>query len=118
MNIKIDSGANVQLTDKPIYNIFGDVVQQKTVSINLPDDPQAKPPTATVPGGAPTGNTGGRPRTPATARLRAAFDYNPGGHDARSNQRLATLYATLRQLQWVAETDQRHFIELFQGGQV
>ena len=31
MNIKIESGAKVQITDKPIYNIFGDVVQQKTV---------------------------------------------------------------------------------------
>ena len=31
MNIKIEPGAKVQITDKPIYNIFGDVVQQKTV---------------------------------------------------------------------------------------
>lgn len=31
MNIKIESGAKVQITDKPIYNIYGDVVQQKTV---------------------------------------------------------------------------------------
>ena len=28
MNIKIEPGANVQITDKPIYNIYGDVVQQ------------------------------------------------------------------------------------------
>lgn len=31
MNIKIEKGANVQITDKPIYNIHGDVVQQKIV---------------------------------------------------------------------------------------
>lgn len=31
MNIKIESGAKVQITDKPIYNIYGDVVQQKNV---------------------------------------------------------------------------------------
>ncbi|MCR5819004.1 MAG: hypothetical protein K6F89_07905 [Prevotella sp.] len=33
MNIKIEPGAKVQITDKPIYNIFGDVVQNKTVSL-------------------------------------------------------------------------------------
>lgn len=31
MKIKIEPGARVQITDKPIYNIFGDVVQQKIV---------------------------------------------------------------------------------------
>ena len=31
MNIKIESGANVQITDKPIYNIYGDVVNEKNV---------------------------------------------------------------------------------------
>jgi hypothetical protein len=33
MNIKIESGANVQITDKPIYNIYGDVVQQKVIQV-------------------------------------------------------------------------------------
>lgn len=33
MIIKIESGANVQITDKPIYNINGDVVQQKVVQV-------------------------------------------------------------------------------------
>lgn len=33
MNIKIESGAKVQITDKPIYNIHGDVVQQKVVQV-------------------------------------------------------------------------------------
>lgn len=33
MNIKIEPGANVQITDKPIYNIYGDVVQQKVVQV-------------------------------------------------------------------------------------
>lgn len=31
MDIKIESGANVQITDKPIYNIYGDVVNEKNV---------------------------------------------------------------------------------------
>ena len=31
MDIKIESGANVQITDKPIYNIYGDVVNEKKV---------------------------------------------------------------------------------------
>lgn len=35
MNIKIESGANVQITDKPIVNVnvFGDVVQHKEVNV-------------------------------------------------------------------------------------
>ena len=33
MNIKIEPGANVQITDKPIYNIYGDVVQEKVVQV-------------------------------------------------------------------------------------
>ena len=31
MNVKIESGANVQITDKPIVNVYGDVVQHKNV---------------------------------------------------------------------------------------
>lgn len=46
MNIKIESGAKVQITDKPIYNIYGDVVQQKTV---LPPTSQPKPKTVKRP---------------------------------------------------------------------
>lgn len=37
MNIKIESGANVQITDKPIVNVFGDIVQHKEVHIH-PED--------------------------------------------------------------------------------
>lgn len=46
MNIKIESGAKVQITDKPIYNIYGDVVQQKTV---LPHTSQTKQKTVKKP---------------------------------------------------------------------
>ena len=40
MNIKIEPGANVQITDKPIYNIYGDVVQQTVVHVdgNIKED--------------------------------------------------------------------------------
>ena len=31
MNVKIESGANVQITDKPIVNVYGDLVQHKNV---------------------------------------------------------------------------------------
>lgn len=34
MNIKIEPGAKVQITDKPIVNIYGDVVQFKEVHIH------------------------------------------------------------------------------------
>ena len=34
MNIKIESGAHVQITDKSIVNVFGDVVQHKEVHIH------------------------------------------------------------------------------------
>ena len=40
MNIKIESGANVQITDKPIVNVYGDVVQHKEVHIHLEDNSQ------------------------------------------------------------------------------
>lgn len=39
MNIKIETGAKVQITDKPIYNIYGDVVNEKNV---LPQMPSGK----------------------------------------------------------------------------
>lgn len=38
MNIKIEPGANVQITDKPIYNIYGDVVNEKNVLIQTPEE--------------------------------------------------------------------------------
>lgn len=115
MNVKIESGANVMFTDKPIYNINGNVVQNNVVVNSTATTAEAG---TTAESTTHTANLGGRPRTTEAARLRASFDYNPGGRDARSNQRLSALYAALRQLQWVAETDQRHFIELFQGGMV
>lgn len=34
MNIKIEPGANVQITDKPIINVYGDMVQHKEVHIH------------------------------------------------------------------------------------
>ena len=34
MNIKIEPGAKVQITDKPIVNIYGDIVQYKEVHIH------------------------------------------------------------------------------------
>ena len=36
MNIRIESGANVQITDKPIVNVYGDVVGTK-VAGNVPE---------------------------------------------------------------------------------
>jgi len=40
MNIKIESGANVQITDKPIYNIYGDVVNEKNILTPVSDKPE------------------------------------------------------------------------------
>ena len=37
MNIKIEKGAKVQITDKPIVNVFGDIVQKKEVHIHPKD---------------------------------------------------------------------------------
>lgn len=34
MNIKIEPGANVQITDKPIINVYGDIVQHKEEHIH------------------------------------------------------------------------------------
>lgn len=48
MNIKIESGANVQITDKPIVNVYGDVVQHKEVHIH-PEDKRRDSPRAKNP---------------------------------------------------------------------
>ncbi len=40
MNIKIESGANVQITDKPIYNIYGDVVNEKNILTPVSGKPE------------------------------------------------------------------------------
>lgn len=47
MNIKIESGANVQITDKPIVNVFGDVVQFKEVKV-YPNENKTDAPDAVV----------------------------------------------------------------------
>lgn len=47
MNIKIESGANVQITDKPIVNVFGDVVQFKEVKV-YPNESKTDAPDAVV----------------------------------------------------------------------
>lgn len=33
MNIKIEPGANVQIKDKPIVNVYGDIVQHKVIQV-------------------------------------------------------------------------------------
>ena len=40
MIIKIEKGAKVQITDKPIVNVYGDVVQNKEVHIHSQDNKQ------------------------------------------------------------------------------
>lgn len=40
MNIKIESGAKVQITDKPIVNVYGDIVQKNELHIHHVDDEQ------------------------------------------------------------------------------
>jgi len=37
MNIKIESGAKVQITDKPIVNVYGNVVQKNELHIHPVD---------------------------------------------------------------------------------
>jgi hypothetical protein len=40
MNVKIEAGAQVQITDKPIVNIFGDVVQRKEIHFHSEEERQ------------------------------------------------------------------------------
>lgn len=40
MNIKIESGAKVQITDKPIVNVYGDIVQKNELHIHPKDNEQ------------------------------------------------------------------------------
>ena len=37
MNIKIEKGAKVQITDKPIVNVFGNIVQKNELHIHPVD---------------------------------------------------------------------------------
>ena len=119
MNIKIEPGAKVQITDKPIINVFGDVVQHKEEHIHF----DAKPNSSSEVQEAeiieeeekkPKATGGGRPKKSGT-RISKAFIYN---NKVDGSVRLRMLCQGLLALGWLAaETDVQVFVDLFSGGE-
>ena len=111
MNIKIESGAHVQITDKPIVNVFGDVnigkKQDEAVDgVNAED--------AEIVEEVKSSSKRGRPRKTGKA-IQKSFVYR-ALTDADTNQRLQILYNGLKQLQWIAaNTLQKNFLKIFSG---
>lgn len=111
MNIKIESGAHVQITDKPIVNVFGDVnigkKQDEAVDgVNAED--------AEIVEEVKSSSKRGRPRKTGKA-IQKSFVYR-ALTDADTNQHLQFLYNGLKQLQWIAaNTLQKNFLKIFSG---
>lgn len=111
MNIKIESGAHVQITDKPIVNVFGDVnigkKQDEAVDgVNAED--------AEIVEEVKSSSKRGRPRKTGKATQKS-FVYR-ALTDADTNQHLQFLYNGLKQLQWIAaDTLQKNFLKIFSG---
>ena len=111
MNIKIESGAHVQITDKPIVNVFGDVNIEKKQDeavdgVNAED--------AEIVEEVKSSSKRGRPRKTGKA-IQKSFVYR-ALTDADTNQRLQFLYNGLKQLQWIAaNTLQKNFLKIFSG---
>ena len=98
MNIKIESGAHVQITDKPIVNVFGDVnigkKQDEAVDgVNAED--------AEIVEEVKSSSKRGRPRKTGKA-IQKSFVYRA--------------LTELKQLQWIAaNTLQKNFLKIFSG---
>lgn len=111
MNIKIESGAHVQITDKPIVNVFGDVnigkKQDEAVDgVNAED--------AEIVEEVKSSSKRGRPRKTGKATQKS-FVYR-ALTDEDTNQRLQLFYKGLKQLQWIAaDTQQKNFLKIFSG---
>lgn len=109
MDIKIEKGANVQITDKQIVNniVYGDVVQRKEVSITEQSHTSEE-------GDNSTDSKRGRPKK-AGKKILKSFIYQ-AYDDVDTNQRLQSLYLGLLQLQWIAaDTKQKSFMSIFSG---
>lgn len=111
MNIKIESGAHVQITDKPIINVFGDV----NVGNNQDETfDGVKAEEAEIVEEVKSSVKRGRPRKTGRA-LQKSFVYR-ALTDEDTNQRLQFLYNGLKQLQWIAsDTLQKNFLRVFSG---
>lgn len=111
MNIKIESGAHVQITDKPIVNVFGDVnigkKQDEAVDgVNAED--------AEIVEEVKFSSKRGRPRKTGKATQKS-FVYR-ALTDEDTNQHLQLFYKGLKQLQWIAaDTQQKNFLKIFSG---
>ena len=115
MDIKIESGANVQITDKPIYNIYGDVVNEKNV---LPlaqgnqDNPQPAKPESRKAGKKPFTR---QRMTWEGKEIMHSFCYTTKSMPAEEkNKRLSAVFRLLSH-RYISHTDMATFIDIFSG---
>lgn len=118
MDIKIESGAKVQITDKPIYNIYGDVVKEKLILPQVPDKQEnnktEKPESRQV-----DKNNNIRIRRERTIwngeEITHSFDYRPKGiSNEERNKRLSTFFNLLNK-KYISHTEMNTFINMFSG---
>lgn len=111
MNIKIEPGAHVQITDKPIVNVFGNINVDRSQE-NTVVDVEAEE--AEIVEEVKVSGKRGRPKK--TGKLvQKSFIYR-ALTDEDTNQRLQFLYNGLKQLQWIAaNTQQKNFLKIFSG---
>lgn len=112
MNIKIEPGANVQITDKPIVNILGDVVQHNELHIHqdqvVENNKEQSSPSSSK------DSKRGRPKKSGNQILNT-FIYDAGS-EAETNKRLQFLFNGLKQLGWIsADTKPKIFFRMFSG---
>ena len=105
MKIKIESGANVQITDKPIYNIHGDVVQQKIVAPPIPQRAAPKEKS---------------PKKTSDEVVKTSFAYNPTGiTDESKNIRLSEVFNLMRAHGLIdKDSSLKEFLQVFSGESV
>lgn len=118
MNIKIESGAKVQITDKPIYNIYGDVVNEKNVL--LQDSGKEENSQSSKPESRKADKKDviiiRRERTVWRGKeITHSFDYRPKDISIEErNKRLSTFFNLLNK-KYISHTEMNTFIDIFSG---
>ena len=104
MNIKIESGAHVQITDKDVN--IGKKQDEAVDGVNAED--------AEIVEEVKSSSKRGRPRKTGKATQKS-FVYR-ALTDEDTNQHLQLFYKGLKQLQWIAaDTQQKNFLKIFSG---
>lgn len=116
MNIKIESGANVQITDKPIYNIYGDVVKEKNVLPQVPSCKKKKNQSEKPESGKADKKPINRQRMSWKGKvIMLSFCYTTKSMSAEEkNKRLSVAFQLLNK-KYISHTTMATFINIFSG---